>query len=435
MKVTSSEIEGSQVVLDMEIEQERVDKAMERAYRRIASRVNVPGFRKGKAPRVLVERVVGRDTLMSEALEILVPEAYQEAVKETGIDPVDQPKLDVVSAEPLSVRATVPVRPKVQLGDYKAIRQSLEVPEVTEEQVETTMENLRESRAEWTPVDREAAQGDMVTLDMKGRVDVGDKVFVDSQGFQVVVDPERQLVAPGVMEQLVGVKAAEQKSFQVTLPDDFQDKELAGHGATIDISVNEVKEKKLPAVDDEFAKSMGEFSSVDELRTAVRKELEEQARAQAKRSLEESVLAAVVDQATVEPPQPWVEEQAEGVIKGTQKDLASKGLTFEQFLRYSGQTEETFRSEMLSAAKRDLKRMLVLDAVAEDEGITITDEELDDAVEKALAVREGRNDNIDRDRLKSSLRSRLRERRTVDRLFEIASGGESAAEAKADGGE
>lgn len=431
MKVTSSDIEGSQVQLDMEIESERLDKAMDRAYRRLASRVNVPGFRRGKAPRALLERMIGREALMEEALEILVPEAYTEAVKETGIDPVGQPKLDVLSAEPLSVRATVAVRPTVKLNDYRSIRQSLEEPEVTEAQVNDAVESLRESRAQWVPAEREAKAGDMVSMDIVARTD--SDTFLNEKDINVVLNTEREILAPGVVEQLIGMKAGDRKAFDVTLPDSFSKPELAGKEAAMEVGVGEVKEKQLPDLDDEFAKSLGEYQDVAALRTAVREELQLQSRSQARRSLEESVLAAVVDQAEVEPPAPWIEEQAAALRENTQSQVSREGMSFDQFLQFSNLTQDSFNDEMQTAAKRQLKRALVLDAVADAEGIELSNEEVDAALEQAVASRQGRTVSADeRERLRSNLRSALRERKIVDRLVQIAEGREEEAKSESE---
>ena len=427
MKVTSSEIEGSQVVLEMEIEAERLDKAMDKAYRRLASRVNVPGFRRGKAPRTLLERMIGRDALMEEALDILVPEAYHEAVHETGIDPIDTPKLDIVSAEPLSVRATVPVRPKVKLGDYRSIRQSIEPQEITEEQVNDAMESLREARGQWVPVDREAKFGDMVTVDLVARAE--DDTFVDEKGANLILNPEREILAPGVREQLLEMKTGDRKVFDVTLPSDIPQSELAGHESAVDVAVNEVKEKQLPELNDEFAQSLGDYASVDVLRSTVREELELNARNQARRSLEESVLAAVVDQAETEAPLVWVEEQAKSIKQSTQSRLAGEGLTFEQFLQLSNMTEATYEEETHTSARKQLKQALVLDAVAEAEGLQVTDDELNLAVEQSLASHKGRVEAAERESLRSRFRSVLRERKTIDRLVEIAEGRAESTEA------
>lgn len=426
MKVTSSEIEGSQVVLEMEIESERLDKAMDRAYRRLASRVNVPGFRRGKAPRALLERMVGRDTLMEEALDILVPEAYREAVEQTNTDPVGQPKLDIVSAEPLLVKATVPIRPKVKLGDYRSIRQSREAPEITDAQVDETVEHLRESHAEWVPVEHEARAGDLIVADLVARCE--DDKFVDEQELSLVLDPERRILAPGVVEQLIGMKGGDSKAFDVTLPEDFTKKELAGKEAVVEAVISEVKEKQIPALDDEFARSVGEYPNMEAVRRAVREELERQASEQARRELEESVLAAVVDQAEADPPTPWVEEQAEMLRRNTRAQVSREGLAFDRFLQVSNMTQESFDEETLNTARRQLKRALVLDAVAKEEGIEVTDEELDAAVQRVVASRPERTiSNEERERMRSSMKSALMERKTIDRLVQIAEGSEAGA--------
>ena len=425
MKVTSSDIEGSQVVLEMEIEAERLEKSMERAYRRLASRVNIPGFRRGKAPRALLERMIGREALMEEALEILVPEAYQEAVTETGIDPVGQPKLDVVSAEPLMVKATVPVRPKVTLGDYRSIRQSLEVPEITEPQVEDALQSLREQRAQWVPAEREAGSGDLVTIDIAARSD--EESFLNEQGVSVVLNPEREILAKGVVEKIIGMKAGDHQAFDVTMPEEFSKNELAGKEAAIEVTVSEVKEKQVPELDDEFAKSIGDYADVAAVRTAVREELEQQSRSHARRNLEESVLNAVVDLAEADPPATWVDEQAASLRQNTETQIKREGISLEQFLQISNLTEDAFMDETRTAAKRQLKRALVLDAVAAAEEVDLTDDELNAAVEQAIASRQGRTITAEeRARLGSNLHSALKERKTIDRLVQIAEGQDDA---------
>jgi trigger factor len=426
VKVTTEESEGSQIVLDMEIEPERIEKAMERAYRRIVSRVNVPGFRRGKAPRAMIERVVGRETLMSEAMEILLPEAYQEAVNQTGIDPVDVPKLDVVSAEPLSVRATVAVRPRVEMGDYRAIRQSQQPVEITEEQVDKTMESLRESRGQWIAVERASETGDLVTIDIRGRTE--SKEFLNSQALQVLLDPERPVLAPGVVEQIAGMQAGDHKAFDIALPEDFADKEIAGQEAALEVAVNAIKERQVPEMDDELAKDMGEYASVDELRTAIRREMEEQAQAQARRSLEASVVDAVVEQAKVEPPQTWVDRQAQALRESTQQRLRGQGISEPRYLQVTGRTEASYMEELASDARRHLRRTLVLNAVADAEGITVTDEEVDTAIEQAAGAGEGTVSPEERERLRPNVRSVLREQKTVARLVEIAEGAEGSGE-------
>jgi trigger factor len=419
VKVTKEEVEGSQVVLDMEIEPERVEKAMERAYRRVASKVNIPGFRRGKAPRAMIERAVGRDTLMSEALELLLPEAYQEAVNETGIDPVDVPKLDVVSAEPLSVRATVAVRPSVEMGDYRAIRQSQQAAEVTDDQVEKALDSLRESRGQWADVERPSASGDLVTIDIRGRTE--SKEFLNSQGIQVLLDPDRPVLAPGVVEQMIGMQAGDHKAFDITLPGDFADQEIASQEAALEVVLSAIKERQIPEMNDELAQEVGSYSSVDELRTAVRQELEDQASSQARRNLEDSVVDAVVEQAKAEPPQSWIDRQAQALRESTQQRLREQGISEAQYLQVTGRTEATYLEDLASSARRQLRRTLVLNAVADAEEIVVTDEEVDAAIDQAASAGD-RMSPEERERVRPNVKSVLREQKTVARLVEIAEG-------------
>lgn len=429
VKVTSSPTEGSQVVLEMEIESERVEMAMERAYRRLVSRVNIPGFRKGKAPRHLVERMLGREALMNEALDILVPEAYEEAVQETGIDPVSHPHMDIVSAEPLSVKATVPVRPTFQLGNYRSIRQSEEPVEINESQVDEAIERVRDARAEWHKVERGVQSGDMVSMDITARTDT--KTFVDGKSQRVIVDPERPIVAAGVAEEIIGMMAGDQKAFDVTLPEDFGDTEIAGQEAAVEVSVTEIREKVVPELNDELSHAVGGFGSVEEMRTTARTEIESQSKARSRQELEESVLSAVVDQTDMELPAAWVEEQAGILLENAKRRLGREGLTIEQFLRFSNLTEEKYREELESTARRQLKRTLVLDAVADAEEIGVSDEEVDAAFQVSISDQQGQAANVDVNRTKANIREVLKERKTVQRLLEIA-GGQEAGDSEPD---
>ncbi|HZK66754.1 MAG TPA: trigger factor, partial [Chloroflexota bacterium] len=371
----------------MEIESERVEMAMERAYRRLVSRVNIPGFRKGKAPRHLVERMLGREALMNEALDILVPEAYEEAVQETGIDPVSHPHMDIVSAEPLSVKATVPVRPTFQLGNYRSIRQSEEPVEINESQVDEAIERVRDARAEWHKVERGVQSGDMVSMDITARTDT--KTFVDGKSQRVIVDPERPIVAAGVAEEIIGMMAGDQKAFDVTLPEDFGDTEIAGQEAAVEVSVTEIREKVVPELNDELSHAVGGFASVEEMRTTARTEIESQSKARSRQELEKSVLSAVVDQTDMELPAAWVEEQAGILLENAKRRLGREGLTIEQFFRFSNLTEEKYREELESTARRQLKRTLVLDAVADAEEIGVSDEEVDAAFQVSISDQQG----------------------------------------------
>ncbi len=375
MKVATQEIENRQVVLDIQVEDEQVEKAVDQAYRRIVQRINVPGFRKGKAPRALVERMVGRDALLEDAMEHLVPRVVQDAVKQQDIKMVARPTLEVVSTQPLQVKATVPVEPKVELGDYRSLEIGLEQPEIDEEQVEGVVERLREANATWEPVERAVRLGDRVAIDVEAKV--GDIVVIESKDAEYVVDPEGAQPAPGFAEELVEMRPDREKTFTLSLPEDWRNKDQAGQPAEFTVRVHWVKEKRLPELDDAFASMVGtEYETVDQLREAIRKDLNERQEATLRNEHADKVIQAVVDQATVEVPPQLVEEEAERIAREYAQTLERQGIPLQQFLRFTQKSEEQFRSEMLAQGEKNLQRAEVLNAVAAAEGIDVSDDEI-----------------------------------------------------------
>jgi trigger factor len=375
VKVATQEIENSQVVLDIQVEDERLQKAVDQAYRRIVNRINVPGFRKGKAPRALVERMVGREALIEDAVEHLVPEVVEAAVKEQEIKMVARPKLEVVSTEPLQVKATVPVQPKVELGDYHALEIPREEAVVEDERVDSVIQRVREQNATWEPVERPVALGDRVAIDLHGEAE--DKVLVDSTDAEYIVDPEGAAPAPGFADQLVGMEAEDERSFELTLPEDYRDRAVAGKPARFTVRLHWVKERRLPELDDEFASTVGtEYESMDQLRENVRNQLLEREREGRRTAHEEAVIQAVIDQAKVELPPQLVEEEAQRILDNLARTLEGQGIPIEQYLRFTNKSEAEFRAELMTQGERSVRRSEVLEAVARAEGIEATDEEI-----------------------------------------------------------
>jgi trigger factor len=375
VKVATQEIENSQVVLDIEVEDERFEKAVDQAYRRIVNRINVPGFRKGKAPRALVERMVGREALVEDAVEKLVPEVVEAAVKEHDIKMVARPSLEIVSTEPLQVKATVPVQPKVELGDYRSLKIEREPVTVEDEQVDKVLERLRESNATWEPVERPIAQGDRVAIDLKG--DVGETSLVDAKDAEYVVDPEGPEPAPGFAAELVGMEAGQERTFTLTLPEDYRNRELAGKSAEFSVKLHWVKERKLPELDDEFATTVGdEYETAAQLREAVHKQILDSEEATRARAHEDEVVQAVVDQSRVELPPQLIEEEAQRTLEQLASSLERQGIPIDQYLRFTNKSEAQLRSELTAQAERSVRRSEVLDAVAKAEEFEVTDDEI-----------------------------------------------------------
>ena len=383
MKVATQEIENRQVVLDIQVEDERVEKAVDQAYRRIVQRINVPGFRKGKAPRALVERMVGREALVEDAMEHLVPQVVQDAVKQEDLKMVARPTLEVVSTTPLQVKATVPVEPKVELGDYRSLSVPLEQPEIDEEQVEGVVERLREANATWEPVERPVRMGDRVAIDVTAKV--GETVVVESTDAEYVVDADGPRPAPGFADELVEMNPEEEKTFTLTLPEEWRNKEQAGQPADFTVRVHWVKEKRLPELDGDFASTVGnDYETMDQLREAIRKDLSERQAATLRNEHADSVIQAVVDQATIEVPPQLVEEEASRIAQEYAQTLERQGIPLARFLQLTQKSEEQFRSEMLAQGEKNVRRTEVLNAVAAAEGIVVSDDEIRDELLRDL---------------------------------------------------
>ncbi|MCC6175989.1 MAG: trigger factor [Chloroflexi bacterium] len=382
MKVAAQEIENSQVVLDIEVEDERLAKAVDQAYRRIVNRINVPGVRKGKAPRALVERMVGSEALVEDAVEHLVPEVVEAAVKEQDLTMVARPTLEVVSTQPLKVKATVPVQPKVELGDYHGLKIEQTPVTIDEEQVERVMTRLRETSATWEPVERPVALSDRVSLDVAAKV--GETTIVDSKDAEYVVDPEGAQPAEGFAEALVGQQIDETRTYSLKLPQEYRNAELAGQEAEFTVTVHGVKERNLPDLDEAFARSVGtEYETVDQVRDAVRTNLREREDHERRVEHEESVIQAVVEQAKVDLPPQLVEEEADRLVDQTARNLDRQGIPLQQYLRLTQKSDEQFRAEMTAQAERSVRRMEVLNAVALAEGLDVTDDEIREEVARS----------------------------------------------------
>lgn len=421
MKVSAREIERSQVVLEVEVEPDRVERALDQAYRRIVNRIKVPGFRPGKAPRPIVERMIGREALLEEAIERLVPDVYDEAVREQQLEPIGRPRLEVTSTSPLQFRATVPLRPKVDLGDYTSIRIEPLPTEPTPEEIEQALDELREGHAEWLPVERPVQVGDRVSIDV--RATAGERVLLDSHDAEFVVDPQGPQPAPGFADQLVGLAAGETRTFTLTWPEEARDRTLAGQPVAYEVKVNWVKEKSVPPADDEFAVRLGEFQTIDQVRQELaglirsRKE-----RAEAERR-EQEAIRAVVAQAQLEIAPPLVEEEADHLRERLAQSLDRQGITMEQYIRFRQQTEAEFRQELLAEAEEHVRRSLVLDAVARSEGLTVSESEVEEEIQR-LAAEVPEEDRrrqaaLARPETRARVEAVLRERKAVRRLLEL----------------
>ena len=430
MKVSSQEIGQRQVVLEVEVENERVERALDQAYKRIAGRIKVPGFRPGRAPRPLVERMVGREAILEDAVEHLVPEVYRDVLSEQQIKAAAQPSLEVTSTEPLQFKATVPLEPTVHLGDYRSIDEPLEPAVVDDAEVDEVLGRLRESHATWVPVERAVQVGDRVGLDVKATR--GEQTVVDTRDAEFVVDPEGPEPVPGFSNQVVGMEAGQDRTFSLggvaaaTEEGSGGAEESEGAAAqptSFTVRLHDVKEKQLPELDDEFARAAAEQESLDRLREEIRTRLLSCKEAQAREKQREAVLKAAVDQAQVEIPPQLVERQAHQLLQNMAATLDRQGISVEQYLQFTGKDEDTFRSELMSDAESSLRRTLVLEAIAREEGLSVSEDEVREEIQ--LAARGAKDPKrtarqaFARPETRSRIESILLNRKGAERLFEL----------------
>jgi trigger factor len=303
VKVTRDKMENSQAFLTIEMEPPEVEESLEAAYRRLVKKTNVPGFRKGKAPRVMLERYIGRENLLEDALNSLIPGACEDALKEQEIEAFARPTIEITQTEPLIFKATVPLPPTVNLGDYHSLRLKPEPVASTKKDVVAVIERLRHQQATWEPVEREIGFNDLAVFDIESAV--SDKPFINQKGAQYQVTENYPTPLPGFSEQLVGLKRDEEKEFALQIPKDYPDKELADKEARFKVRVSEVKQERLPELNDEFGKGIDpKFKTLNSLRKQVADNLKLRAEEKAKRDFEEKVIDAVVNLSEVEFPPP-----------------------------------------------------------------------------------------------------------------------------------
>ncbi|MEX0762037.1 MAG: trigger factor [Dehalococcoidia bacterium] len=420
MKVTRGDTVDRQTVLHIEVDGQQIDKHIDRAYRKVVQRANIPGFRKGKAPRSIVERFVGREYLLEEALESLVPEAVKDAIEEQEIEAAATPRVSIVEREPVvKLDATVALPPLATLGDYQSISIDEEAEPVTDEQVDEAIERVRESQATWEPVERPMKLGDLVTITVTGMV--GNEKFADAEDAEYLAEAGTENPVPGFAEKLEGINAGETREFTLTIPEEFANSEFAGKEADFTVTASAIKEKVLPAADDELAKSLGEgFESIDDLRNKVRVNLEASAADSLRRSLEEKVVDALVEGAQFEVSPILIEHEAEHILSDQQNSLAQYNISFEQYMQGVGKSTEDVVNEAKEAAVLRLRRSLVIDEIAKAEGVDVTDDEINAEIERLKSEQSGDTANLETDEAREAVRRILRRRVAVDRAIEIA---------------
>ena len=426
MKVTVERTPESEAKLHVELDWPEIESASDKAYKRLAQRYNVPGFRRGHAPRTMLERMLGKEAIYQEGLDDLIDNAYRNAIIENNLTPLTQPHVDSEQTfeigQPFNAVVHVPVLTPATLGDYKALRVPLPELETTEEQVEETVERLRQQQAAWMPADRTAQIGDQVTVDLK--LDSGERTISNLHDNEFVLSDERAGIFSGMDEHIVGMREGESKTFTTTIPEDYSNPEFAGKEATYDVTMKAVKEHELPELNDEFAMSIGEYANMDEVRAAIREQLRTQRQRDANRELSEAVTKALTESTTYNIHPLLVQDEVETMDREMRRMLEDSRLTLEQFLDATNKTQEAYHEEMEPEATERVKRDLALAALADAEQVTVDDDEGAQWYEMMTAL-SGRRErwNALTTSQKRSIIARLRRDKALDRMVEIATEG------------
>lgn len=389
MKVTTERTPNCSAIITVEVDDERVQSAMRSAAARISKIRPIPGFRPGKAPYERVERAVGKEVLRDEAIDGLAQEIYRQVLKDENIDVYDAGQLDIAQKEPLILKFTVPTRPVVTLGDYRSIHLEPHPVQVTDEEVDQVIDRLRNEQATLNPVTRPVQLGDQVTLTVKGGI--GDEPQIDREGLEVRVEKEKGIFP--WLDQLVGANANETKMVTYTFPAEDENQDVAGKTATYTVTVTDIKEPQLPNLDDEFAKSVSAFESLEQLKGRVRTSLQTEKQTEEDNRFADEAVDAVVAQAQIAYPESMLEDEIEGESKRS-KDLAQRlGLAWDKYLQLAGKTEAAYKDELKPRAEQRLKRLLTLMQVIDAENISVTGKDVDVEIDmRAMAAeRQGGN--------------------------------------------
>jgi trigger factor len=388
MQVTTERLENCQVNVIIEMDAAETDKRLRQTARKLSREFNVPGYRKGKAPFAAVVRVFGREVVQQQGIEDFGQELYEQALEEIDYEPYEVGELQEVEWDPFRMTVTLPIQPEVDLGDYRSVRVPYEVEPVTEKQVDEYLAGLQEEHSQWVPADRPAAIGDQVVLDMQGAVDGADgvpKEVMNNKDYEMALEADATYPLPGFHEQIVGMRAGEEKSFSLLVPEDDEDTEAAGNMASITVHLHSVKEQDVPPLDDDLALMVGDYETLDDLRAGIRERLETEAAEKAEAEYLDKALDGFIEAAAkIEYPPQAVDREAEFSVDRMERNLASSGIQLDTYLGMIGKTRQAYMQELRPAAEERLKKRLVLAEITKREELAVEQEEVDAEVERMI---------------------------------------------------
>ena len=418
-------LEKNMAKLTIEVSAEDFEKAIEKAYQKNRGKINIAGFRKGKAPRKMIEKMYGKGVFLEDAANEIIPEAYTKEIENCDLDIVSQPSIDVVqieSGKPFIFTAEVATKPEVELGEYKGIEVEKKTAEVTDEEVEAALNSEREKQSRLVPVtDRPVADGDTTTIDFEGFVD--GVAFEGGKGTDYPLTIGSHSFIDTFEEQLIGKNIGEEVEVNVTFPEQYQAAELQGKPAMFKVTIKEIKAKELPGLDDDFAQDVSDFDTLAEYKEDLKKKLLENKEEEVKAQFEEDVLEKVVENAKMDIPDPMVDLQIRQMADNFARRITSQGLSMEQYMQFTGMTEDKLVEQMRPQALKTIQSRLVLEAIAKAENIVATDEDLNKELEKMASMYQMEVEKLNElisDKEKESMKLDIAVQKSVDFIVEQA---------------
>ena len=422
VKVENTE-NKNEVKLTFNIEAEKFEEAMKKVYAKTAKYFNIPGFRKGKAPMQLVERQYGSAIFYEDAFNELVPDIYDEAIKENKIEAVSRPNIDIVQMEKgkeLIFTATVETKPEVELGKYKGIEIKKIEYNTTDKNIEHELGHMAERNSRLVSIeDRPVEKGDITTIDFVGSIDGVEFEGGKAENHELEIGSNTFI--PGFEDQIIGMKIDEEKDIKVKFPEDYFSKDLAGKDAVFKVTLHEIKKKELPKIDDEFAKDVSEFDTLAELKNSIKEKLDTENTEKAKYETEEEAIKVVCDNTKLDIPNGMIELEIDNMVKDMENRLSYQGLNLNQYLQIMGKTEKEIRDSYKEQAERNIKSRLVLEAIVKAEKIEVTPEEVDDKI-KEMAKQYGRKEDelLANEQLKEYIEGNLKTEKAIDFIVKNA---------------
>lgn len=423
MKITSEQIENSQVKLNVEAENAELNVYLEKAYQHLANRISVPGFRKGKTPRNILETMIGKEALLQEAMEKMIPELYSKAIKEKEIEPIARPQIEILQTSPVIFNAVIPVKPDIKLGDYRSIRIEHNTIKIDDKEVDFVLQQLQLQKSTLIPVDRPSEYGDVVTMDVEGKEQEKPLPLRKDLVYELVKD--YQLPLPGFVDNLVGLSKNEQKSFSINYPADYSIKDLAGKEYSFQVKISEIKKRELPEINDEFSKSEGS-EDLAALKEKIFTQLKARAEQSADTEYEEKIMNKIIESGKIEFPPILTEVEIDNMIEEESRNFTDGVKGLESYLKNVNKSIEEHRKELSEIAAKRVTRSLIIDKVSEVENIIADEPEIDLEIEKMIGQAESDQENIRKfwefPQARGSIKKFIIRRKTVDLLKQIAGG-------------